>query len=287
MTRTAKDRGPIKNTIRQKVWNYMRRNRIFTLGELIAIIGSSYKNLREMLKVYEHTGYVKIISKEKPMTSTRYKLIKYTGVRVPIYNKETKVLNDTNIGKEIKVRPLHSLEKILDCLNKELMTKQEINKQVDLSSSTIVNCYAILKELSIMQRVIPTRVDRLDHKLFTIDLNLVENLKTDIKLEKINPSELLKSKAKRPKAEPKIPCYSKVLLKMLDAMNKQKMSLNEIEEVADIEKDHGRAYWGKLIRNNIVSEILPIQKDGRRRLWKINIEEIPKLKEELVAGKKL
>ena len=176
----------IPQTLRQKVWNYMRRNRNFVIGDIMAITGIGYPNLRDMLKNYELAGYVKPISKEKPLTSNRYKLIKNSGVRVPMYDKRKGILYDPNLDLKIEVKRKPSLIKILEAITKTPITKEEINKITMLSHATNVKCYAKLKQFKIMTRPSPLQKNNEGYILFNIDFDEIESFKNKVERGEID-----------------------------------------------------------------------------------------------------
>jgi transcription initiation factor IIE alpha subunit len=277
----------VKPTIRQKVWNYMRRNRIFVIADVMAITGANYKNLREMFKVYEHTGYIKVVRRGKPFTSTQLKLIKCTGVKVPTHDKARNILFDYNTKEEIEIKFPSSLEKVLSCLDKSLVTKEGIEKATKLSGATVQKVYAKLKELEIMIRVVPTRRNTFGYRLFNIDVALVKKLKEDIQSQIINPDELLKQKVERPTAQQKEPYCSEFLISALSAMTKEKMTLYDIASKAGIEPHHVKAYLKRFAKHGIMSQIIPTEKDGRKVIWKIDIQKAKDINEKVKIGKRL
>ncbi len=271
----------IKPTIRQKVWNYMRRNRIFIIADVMAITGANYKNLREMFKVYEHAGYIKVVRKGKPFTSTQLKLIKCTGVKVPTHDKNTNTLFDYNIEEEIKIVVPSAYEKVLSCLNKSLISKEEINKQSDLSEATTQKSYVKLKELQIMTRVIPTRRNTFGYRLFNVDIQKAQKLLEHIREEKVHVVD------KKSTDEQKTKEVSEKLIKLLDAMTEKKMSKRGLDEKASLRLGSAKNYWDRFIKRGVVSEIVPTQRDSKRVLFKVYPEKVKELKAELLLGVKL
>lgn len=271
----------IKPTIRQKVWNYIRRNRVFMISDVMAITGANYKNLKEMFKVYENAGYIKVLKRQKPFSSTQLKLIKCTGVRVPTHDKDKNILFDYNTGEEIEIKSKSAMEKILDCLDKGLVTKEEINKKTALSFKTVTECYADLKERGVMARVVPTRKNQLGHRLFSVDLEKVKVLKESFEsqryTEKANIEEKLKKKSKSPQVPP-------TLLKLLDTMTEEKDTKRNLDRKAELRMGTAKHYWSRLISHGIVSAIKPLEKDGKGVLFSISPEKAQEFKEKLLRG---
>jgi len=170
----------IPQTLRQKVWNYIRRNRNFVIGNVMAITGIKYGNLRDMLKTYELAGYIEAISKSKPLTSNRYTLIKCTGVRVPIHDKRKELLYDPNLDIEVEIKRTPSILKILSFMDKSPISKEEINKSTMLAHATNVKCYAKLKELNMITRISPIQKNSNGHVLFNVDLTEIEEFKKKV-----------------------------------------------------------------------------------------------------------
>ncbi|WP_455756504.1 hypothetical protein [Sulfurimonas sp.] len=193
VTRNRRD-AAIKPTLRQKVWNYMRRNRNFVVGDIMAITGIKYGNLRDMLKVLEIVGYVIAVSKEKPLTSNRYKLVKCTGAKVPIYTHKKQLFYDSNLNITIEVKRTPSIQKILNEMTKTPITKEEINKATMLSHATDVKCYRKLKELGIIIRTSPIQKNSDGHVVFNIDLDELEKFKEKIESGEIDINTIFKKK---------------------------------------------------------------------------------------------
>lgn len=71
-------------TNRQKTWNYMRRNKVFRIGDILTVLEVSEEGLKELIRQLNHVGYIKIVSKAKKFRDRKYKLIKNTGVQCPM-----------------------------------------------------------------------------------------------------------------------------------------------------------------------------------------------------------
>lgn len=178
MTSNARaKRTAIKPTIRQKVWNYMRRNRVFMISDVMAITGANYKNIQKMFKIYEYAGYVKIIKRQKPFSSTQLKLIKCTGVKAPAYDNKRDVLFDYNTNEEISIKTKSAIQKVLDCLDKGMVTKEEVAKQAGISLMTAKKCYQELKDKNIMTLIKPIRRNQFGYRFFKVDIGKAKALK--------------------------------------------------------------------------------------------------------------
>lgn len=170
-------RTAIKPTIRQKVWNYMRRNRVFMISDVMAITGANYKNIQKMFKIYEYAGYIKILKRQKPFSSTQLKLIKCTGVKAPAYDNKKDVLFDYNTNKEISVKSKSAIQKVLDCLDKAMVTKEAVTKEAGVSLMTAKKCYQELKDKSVMTLIKPIRRNQYGHRFFKVDFEKAKVLK--------------------------------------------------------------------------------------------------------------
>ena len=169
---------PRKNSIKQKVWNYMRRNKTFRFGDVIAITGVTEKYLRIFLVRLEHVGYVKILEKVKPFSSTYYKFINCTGVTSPTIDKG--VLYDYNTKEYIEIKPISSITKILDCMTKDKMSTEQVSRLSGVGISTTKKWFAKFLVLEITKRINPIEKVN-DERVHLIDHEKITQLKLDIK----------------------------------------------------------------------------------------------------------
>lgn len=174
----TKNRVAIKASIRQKVWNYIRRNRTFRFGDVMAITEVTHSYLNNMLRPLKAIGYVKEIKREKPYSSTQFVLIKCTGVQCPSFKEG--ILYDYNTNEEIEVEHTPVLTKLLNQMNKPLMTKQQVLEDTDVTPGVAKKWFKKLKELGVMKEIKP--IKKLDgHKAFSIDFEKVIQLIADVK----------------------------------------------------------------------------------------------------------
>lgn len=173
----TKNRIEIKSSIRQKVWNYIRRNRTFRFGDVIVITGVTYSYLNNMLRALKATGYIKELERVKPYNSTQFTLIKCTGVQCPSF--KNKKVYDYNTKEEITIEHKPVVIKLLEQMNQEIMTKYQIIENTDVSFDVSKKWFRKLAELGLIADTSP--VQRIDgRKAFKIDIEKVEKLKNDI-----------------------------------------------------------------------------------------------------------
>ncbi len=93
---------------RQYIWEYMRRNRIFAVEELLPLVEMSVANMMLFFGQLERAGYIAVRiplgkkSKPKKFTSRAYVFKKNTGVLVPVWIAKQNRLYDRNM-REVQV----------------------------------------------------------------------------------------------------------------------------------------------------------------------------------------
>ena len=93
----------IRQSKRQKAWQYMRRNPIFAVNDILILLEMSERSLMEMMRQLSHAEYVKQISGGKVFRKRVYKLLRNTGVICPQWIDKQHRLYDPNI-QEMKVK---------------------------------------------------------------------------------------------------------------------------------------------------------------------------------------
>lgn len=90
-----------KGSKKQQMWGYMRRNRSFRVGDVMAVLELSMKFCKQTLWYLSETGYVRLENDAKRYEDRIYTLINDTGAKCPsmIDNK----LYDYNTGKEYEI----------------------------------------------------------------------------------------------------------------------------------------------------------------------------------------
>ncbi len=155
----------------------MRRNRTFRFGDVVMITGVTHSYLKNIIWHLSRVGYVEMVEKVKPYSSTHFTLIKYTGVKSPsIING---VVFDYNLGKEIKIEITPTLTKLLACMTDAKMSKHTIATNAGVSFAVAKRWFTKLSEREIISEIYP--IERVDGtKAFVIDLEKVELLKNEI-----------------------------------------------------------------------------------------------------------
>ncbi len=165
---------------RQFVWEYLRRNRLCVIEELLVLSSMSEESLRGFFGQLERAGYVKqrqeMRSKKSPkaFASRVYTLVKNTGILCPVWvdkqkrlfdrNERAMRVKDTHIDLPITVNaeglicPVDPLEyakgRIRQILanNKEAITQEELMARSGLSQNAFdAACRAIQEEAGDVQ----------------------------------------------------------------------------------------------------------------------------------------
>ncbi len=153
-----------KDTQARKVWNYMRRNRTFRFGDVLAVTGVTHKYLNNILWHLKGVGYVKEHEKVRPYTSTMFTLVKCTGVKSP--SMVNGVVYDYNTNERLEITKEPVFVKMLRVMTKNMMSKQTIIKESGVSMSSAKRWFRVFKKENIM---IESELKIDNHKAFMID----------------------------------------------------------------------------------------------------------------------
>jgi hypothetical protein len=130
------------NDIKNKIWKYMRRNRIFRVGDLFMIFNISYSSLKPYLKALEDAEYIKFVGRNrKPYSDIQFTLIKNTGIFAPklngnaLYDRNSKEKIEISRKMNEKISYPEKLMNILDSIDCEEMTFDELMKKADCQVS--------------------------------------------------------------------------------------------------------------------------------------------------------
>ena len=106
MASKVKSRTKHRNSNKQRVWKYMRRNPRFRVNDVMMILDVSQKYLKPILWHLELAGYIKLTeAKFGAYTNRWYSLIKDTGPVAPsVVNSE---VYDHNTGESIIIDDAH------------------------------------------------------------------------------------------------------------------------------------------------------------------------------------
>ncbi len=93
----------VKQSKKQQVWEYMRRNRLFRFGDVMTIVEISQNSLYPIVWILLYIGYLKLEGeKERCMIDRRYRLVKDTGVVSPSMSGSVVFDHNTQESFEIK-----------------------------------------------------------------------------------------------------------------------------------------------------------------------------------------
>lgn len=77
---------------------------------------------------------------------------------------------------------------------------------------------------------------------------------------------------------------SKQLLTLIDSLTEPKITKIEVGQKTGISQSTIKNWWTKLIDVGVIEEIIPIERRDKRKLFKVNTEKIPEVREKLVRG---
>lgn len=140
----------------QTIWNYMRRNPVFRISEIMMVCDVSYVYLQRFIKVLEEAKYLRFVSKSKsPCTSREYRLLENTGVKAPSLIPTG--LYDENIKETIVLYPENEilipeyLPQILEAINTTTFcTKDELCKLAKITRNNLYKWWDVLDKLGLI-----------------------------------------------------------------------------------------------------------------------------------------
>lgn len=105
-------RSPLRNTMRQRAWKAMQIHREFTVPEIAMVVArndpaSVYNSLQGFLRQLVSAGYLMRSPRKVPGTSitsngfNRFRLVRDTGPRVPVFSKKRGAFHDFNTGEDV------------------------------------------------------------------------------------------------------------------------------------------------------------------------------------------
>ncbi len=96
-----------RKTKRQRAWEYMRRNRVFRVGDVLLVLEMSENSLQMLLRQLVQAKYIKMVEHKRAFIDKKYKLVKNTGVVCPAMINNEKALWDVNIGEKVFIGKHH------------------------------------------------------------------------------------------------------------------------------------------------------------------------------------
>jgi hypothetical protein len=97
-------------SIQQQIWNYLKNNKITTKQELI--INLNIKNetvVNYISALYKANYLIYCLTSKRAFIGDKFKLVKHTGSKAPLFNKG--ILKDFNTKEEIEISKSTKLEK--------------------------------------------------------------------------------------------------------------------------------------------------------------------------------
>lgn len=153
----------------QTIWNYMRRNPVFRISEIMMVCDVSYAYLQKFIKALEEAKYLRFTSKSKsPCTSREYRLIENTGVIAPALVPVG--LYDENIKETIVLYPENEilipeyLPQILEAIKTTTYcTKDDLCKLAKIRRTHLLKWWKIINKLGL---IIDTCIDKEKNFIF-------------------------------------------------------------------------------------------------------------------------
>jgi len=193
----------------QKIWNYLKDNRITTKQEINIKLNIKKETVAQYISALYKANYlIYCLTSKRPFIGDKFKFIKFTGEKAPIFNKG--ILKDFNTKEEVKISKSTRLEKqeykyqgsilkdILDSfleVNKEEVYLGEISKVFISKREDLKTKYgnSFLKrwveKLENINAISYTGNTYRNSKIYLVDLNKIKEIR--IKLNTIIDYNLL------------------------------------------------------------------------------------------------
>lgn len=165
---------------KQKVWDFMRRNRVFRAGDVMMILDVDKTYLSNIFKVLELAGYLKLESGSETFNDRHYKLLKNTGIRSPVIDRD--ILKDQNTNEVFILDGEHPIQvadklSLLRAMKHEQMTRSEI---LGIAGFDLYSIQSIryMREFSDQKIMIcqPVNMSRNGQAIYVIDIEKREAL---------------------------------------------------------------------------------------------------------------
>lgn len=123
---------------KQKVWQYIRRNRTFRVGDLMVVLELNKQFLKPLFWHLQNAGYLRLIEDAKEYRDRIYQLIKDTGIKSPsVVNGEVYDYNTHELISFKNKKPLSPTRlRLLNAMSEQVMSKQEIYAKAKISTTS-------------------------------------------------------------------------------------------------------------------------------------------------------
>jgi len=155
---------------RQSMWNFIRRNRQFRVGDVMLVCGVNYNYMQKFLNFLENAKYIKLKNEKKPYTNRMYSLLVNSGPIAPsitdggLYDENTKeefIFGEMK-GKRKVVVPDGLVEILKAIENNEPMTQDEISAKSGIQRKGLYKWWNRLEKFGVILGRVPA--DESDQK---------------------------------------------------------------------------------------------------------------------------
>jgi len=149
MGSTKINRYKKRQTKKEKVWKYIRRNKLFRIGDVMVVLGLTQSYIKPVLWHLEMAGYIRLEEmKSKDYKDREYTMIKDTGVICPSMTNGN--IYDHNTHESIDVDDalwIAEKQKLLSAMTENQMIKKEIVESVGMNihAAIVVRCFKDFK----------------------------------------------------------------------------------------------------------------------------------------------
>jgi predicted transcriptional regulator len=196
-----------KTSSKERVWRYIRRNKLFSFIDAKIVCGVNDGTLKAILWHLEKAGYIKIKGDRNPLVKRVY--VHNRGAKFGIKSPSlvNGIVYDINTGKQYNIKPSKKeqvekepfvpniLMKLLEAIDSEFMSKEEIALKGGVSFACSKKYWRRLEDSLVLRAALngqqrttnDTKFLRKDgKKLFICDFKKVEDVKQYLKSGKYN-----------------------------------------------------------------------------------------------------
>ncbi len=144
-----------KQTNKEKVWKYIRRNKLFRVGDVMTVLDLTQAYIKPVLWHLEMAGYIRLEEVERNQYVERvYVMLKDTGPICPSMVNGN--MYDHNIKENIDVDDASwakEKQKLLSAMTQKYMTKKEIVESVgmNVSAAVVIRCFKDFKAFGVIE----------------------------------------------------------------------------------------------------------------------------------------
>jgi hypothetical protein len=171
-------------TAKDRVWRYIRRNKLFSFVDAKIVCGINEETLKAILWHLEKAGYIKVKGSREIFLKRTYVHSRERKFGIKSPSLVNGIVYDHNTGDKYDIRATkdiylpQTLIALLEAMTEDEMTKEEILKKSKVKRDASKRFFRILSNVSIISPALNTKIYKNDNKykqkdgnrLFEIDV---------------------------------------------------------------------------------------------------------------------